>query len=205
MRALSYFLEEAARSLWRRRGASLLAAGTSTVSLLVLGLFLLAGSNASRISSAGARRRSCRSISPTAATLKTADAIERALTTSGLVSAHELRHAGGSAAAIQRAVSGPGGLGPLAADESSARLIRRPHPTRAGARRAGRRACRTGGALRRCQATCVTTGAGWIAWSGSSPLPGTAGLVLAGPARRRLVHHRDERRAADAVRPAPGD
>ena len=49
MRALSYFVEEAARSLWRRRAASILAAGTSAVSLLVLGLFLLAGSNASRI------------------------------------------------------------------------------------------------------------------------------------------------------------
>ena len=28
MRALSYFLEEAGRSMWRRRGTSLLAAGT---------------------------------------------------------------------------------------------------------------------------------------------------------------------------------
>ena len=47
MRALSFFFTEAVRSIWRRRGASLLALVTSGISLFTLGLFLLGGSNAS--------------------------------------------------------------------------------------------------------------------------------------------------------------
>ena len=38
MRALSFFFGEAGRSLWRRRGGSLLAMAASTISLFVLGL-----------------------------------------------------------------------------------------------------------------------------------------------------------------------
>ena len=88
MRALSYFLEEAGRSLWRRRGTSLLAAGTSTVSLLVLGLFLLAASNASRILERWSAAAEVSIYLADGATPEHRRAIERELTTSGLVSAH---------------------------------------------------------------------------------------------------------------------
>ena len=88
MRALSYFLEEAGRSLWRRRGASLLAAGTSTVSLLVLGLFLLAGSNASRILERWNAAAELSIYLADGVTSEHRRAIERELTASGLVSAH---------------------------------------------------------------------------------------------------------------------
>jgi len=49
VRAVSFFFGEAGRSLWRRRGGSLLAVAASTISLFVLGLFLLGGVNAGRI------------------------------------------------------------------------------------------------------------------------------------------------------------
>lgn len=45
MRALQYFLREAAASLWRGRAAALLAIATITVGLFVLGLFLLLNAN----------------------------------------------------------------------------------------------------------------------------------------------------------------
>jgi cell division transport system permease protein len=45
MRALRYFLDEAAASLWRGRGAALLAIGTIAVGLFVLGFFLLVNTN----------------------------------------------------------------------------------------------------------------------------------------------------------------
>jgi len=84
--ALSYFVEEAARSLWRRRGASLLAAGTSTVSLLVLGLFLLAGSNASRVIDRWSAAAELSVYLTDTATEAQRAAIEGALMSSGLVS-----------------------------------------------------------------------------------------------------------------------
>ena len=43
MRALRYAAGEALRSVWRRRGASAMAALTAGVSLFVLGMLLLAG------------------------------------------------------------------------------------------------------------------------------------------------------------------
>ena len=49
MRALSYFLDEALRSLWRRRGSTLLALLAGAVSLTVLGGFLLATAAAERV------------------------------------------------------------------------------------------------------------------------------------------------------------
>ncbi len=88
MRALSYFLDEAARSLWRRRGTSILAAGTITVSLIVLGLFLLAGSNASRIIERWSTAAELSIYLTDAATMENRTAIERALTASGLVATH---------------------------------------------------------------------------------------------------------------------
>ena len=45
MRALRYFLDEATASLWRGRGAALLAIGTIAVGLFVLGFFLLVNTN----------------------------------------------------------------------------------------------------------------------------------------------------------------
>jgi len=45
MRALRYFITEAAASLWRGRGAALLAIGTIAVGLFVLGFFLLLNTN----------------------------------------------------------------------------------------------------------------------------------------------------------------
>jgi cell division transport system permease protein len=87
VRALSYFLEEAGRSLWRRRGASLLAAGTSTVSLLVLGLFLLAGSNASQIIDRWSAAAELSVYLRDNATEAQRAALQQALTSSGLVAA----------------------------------------------------------------------------------------------------------------------
>lgn len=49
MRAIAFFFDEATRSLWRRRGGSLLAVMAGAISLFVLGLFLLGGANAGRI------------------------------------------------------------------------------------------------------------------------------------------------------------
>lgn len=49
MRALQYFFSEAAASLWRGRGAALLAIMTIGVGLFVLGFFLLLNSNLQRI------------------------------------------------------------------------------------------------------------------------------------------------------------
>ena len=123
MRALSYFLEEAARSLWRRRGASLLAAATSTASLLVLGLFLLAGSNASRIIERWSAAAELSVYLTDGRRPSSAQAIERALAASGLVSGQVVRVAGGSAAPFQRAVPGLGGLDTFAASEPAAGVI----------------------------------------------------------------------------------
>jgi cell division transport system permease protein len=88
VRALSYFFDEAARSLWRRRGPSLLAAGTSSVSLLVLGLFLLAGSNASRVIERWSAGAELSVYLTDSATSENRRAIEQALSTSGLVNGH---------------------------------------------------------------------------------------------------------------------
>ena len=49
MRALRYFFTEAAASLWRGRGAALLAVVTIAVGLFVLGFFLVLNSNLQRI------------------------------------------------------------------------------------------------------------------------------------------------------------
>jgi cell division transport system permease protein len=49
MRALQYFFTEAAGSLWRARGAALLAIATIGVGLFVLGFFLLLNANVQRL------------------------------------------------------------------------------------------------------------------------------------------------------------
>jgi cell division transport system permease protein len=88
VRALSYFVEEASRSLWRRRAASILAAGTSAVSLLVLGLFLLAGSNASRILERWSATAELSVYLNESATPENRRTVERALAASGVVTGH---------------------------------------------------------------------------------------------------------------------
>jgi cell division transport system permease protein len=49
MRALQYFFREALASLWRARGAALLAIATIGVGLFVLGFFLLVNANVQRV------------------------------------------------------------------------------------------------------------------------------------------------------------
>jgi cell division transport system permease protein len=49
MRALQYFFREALASLWRARGAALLAIATIGVGLFVLGFFLLVNTNVQRV------------------------------------------------------------------------------------------------------------------------------------------------------------
>ena len=88
MRALTYFLDEAARSIWRRRGASILALLTSAVSLFVLGAMLLAGTIAANVLQ---RWSTAAEFSIYLADGLTADArgaIERRLAASGLVAGH---------------------------------------------------------------------------------------------------------------------
>jgi cell division transport system permease protein len=94
VRALSYFFDEAARSLWRRRGASLLAAGTSTLSLLVLGLFLLASINAARVIERWSAAAEMSVYLTDAVTNDERAAIERALKTNDLVNRHVYVSAG---------------------------------------------------------------------------------------------------------------
>jgi cell division transport system permease protein len=67
---------------------SLLAAATITVSLIVLGLFLLAGSNASRILEKWSAAAELSVYLSESATAENRRAIERELTASGLVSGH---------------------------------------------------------------------------------------------------------------------
>jgi hypothetical protein len=49
MNAVVYAIGEAWRSMWRRRGESLMAVLTASASLFVLGLLLLAGASASNL------------------------------------------------------------------------------------------------------------------------------------------------------------
>jgi cell division transport system permease protein len=85
VRALAYFVDEAFRSLWRGRLASLLAVTTSGVSLLVLGLFLLLGSNASRILERWSAAAEFSVYLADTASAEDRAAIERTLATSGVV------------------------------------------------------------------------------------------------------------------------
>ena len=87
MRALSFFFTEAARSIWRRRGASLLALVTSGISLFTLGLFLLGGSNASGMLERWNQAAEFSIYLSDTATPEDRGAIERTLATSGVVDA----------------------------------------------------------------------------------------------------------------------
>ena len=85
MRALAFFLSEATRSLWRRRGGSILAIAASTISLFVLGLFLLGGVNAARILERWSAAAEFSVYLADGVTPEERAAIERALATSGVV------------------------------------------------------------------------------------------------------------------------
>ncbi len=85
MRALGYFLDEAMISLWRGRGASLLAIATTTLSLFVLGLFLLVGANAAHVLERWSAAAEFSVYLAEGATADQRGAIERTLTTSGVV------------------------------------------------------------------------------------------------------------------------
>ncbi len=85
MRALRFFLVEAARSIWRRRAASLLALVTSAVSLFVLGLFLLGSTNAGRVLERWGSAAEFSVYLADGATPADRSALESALTGSGLI------------------------------------------------------------------------------------------------------------------------
>ena len=85
VRALSFFFNEAARSIWRRRGASVLASVTSGISLFTLGLFLLGGSNASGMLERWNPAAEFSVYLSDSATADDRGALERALATSGVV------------------------------------------------------------------------------------------------------------------------
>jgi len=87
VRALSFFFTEAVRSIWRRRGASLLALVTSGISLFTLGLFLLGGSNASGMLERWNQAAEFSIYLSDTATPEDRGAVERTLATSGVVEA----------------------------------------------------------------------------------------------------------------------
>lgn len=87
-RALSYFFDEALRSLWRRRGATVLALLAGAVSLAVLGGFLLATATARRVVDRWASAAEVSIYLTDSATPEERAAIEQAVTASGLAASH---------------------------------------------------------------------------------------------------------------------
>jgi cell division transport system permease protein len=87
VRGLTFFFTEAALSIWRRRGPSVLALVTSGISLFTLGLFLLAGSNASGMLERWNEAAEFSVYLADSTTAEDRTAIERALAASGLVEA----------------------------------------------------------------------------------------------------------------------
>jgi cell division transport system permease protein len=85
VRALTYAATEAARSLWRRRVASLMAVATGGVSLFVLGLLLLLGASASTLLTRWSAAAEFSVFLAPAATPAERAAIERTLVASGVV------------------------------------------------------------------------------------------------------------------------
>jgi cell division transport system permease protein len=85
VRALGFFFGEATRSLWRRRGGSLLAILASAISLFVLGLFLLGGVNAGRILERWSSAAEFSVYMHDSASAEDRAVIERTLATSGVV------------------------------------------------------------------------------------------------------------------------
>ncbi|MBK5296820.1 MAG: ABC transporter permease [Vicinamibacteria bacterium] len=85
MNAVVYAISEAWRSMWRRRGASLMAVLTASASLFVLGLLLLAGTSASRLLERWSAAAEFSVFLADGATPTERAAIERTLGSSGLV------------------------------------------------------------------------------------------------------------------------
>lgn len=85
MNALAYALNEAWRSMWRRRGASVMAVLTASASLFVLGLLLLVGTSAGRLLGRWSAAAEFSVFLADGATPAERAAIERTLGSSGLV------------------------------------------------------------------------------------------------------------------------
>jgi cell division transport system permease protein len=84
VKALAYSASEALLSVWRRRGASVMAAATAGVSLFVLGLLLLAGGTISGLLDRWSAAAEFSVFLTAQATPAERDAIERALGASGV-------------------------------------------------------------------------------------------------------------------------
>ena len=84
MKALAYAFTEATLSVWRRRGASAMAALTAGVSLFVLGLLLLAGGTVAGLLTRWSAAAEFSIFLTSQATPAERDAIERAVSASGL-------------------------------------------------------------------------------------------------------------------------
>lgn len=85
MNAVAYAISEAWRSMWRRRGESLMAVLTSSASLFVLGLLLLAGGSAGRLLERWSSAAEFSVFLADAASASERAAVERTLGSSGLV------------------------------------------------------------------------------------------------------------------------
>ena len=85
MTAVAYAAGEAARSMWRRRGASLMAAATAGVSLFVLGLLLLIAASADSLLARWSAAAEVSVYLADGATPSERAALERALAGSGVV------------------------------------------------------------------------------------------------------------------------
>lgn len=88
MRALSYFFDEAGRSLWRRPGPSATAVLTIASSVLVLGAFLLAGVNARGVIDRWSRGAELSVYFADGATPEQRAAVTRAVEASGIALEH---------------------------------------------------------------------------------------------------------------------
>jgi cell division transport system permease protein len=85
MKAVLYAIDEAWRSMWRRRGASVMAVLTAGASLFVLGLLLLVGASAGNVLARWSAAAEFSVFLADAATPVERAAIERTLGASGLV------------------------------------------------------------------------------------------------------------------------
>ena len=85
MTALAYAAGEAVRSMWRRRGASLMAIATAAASLFVLGLLLLVGTTIAGLLARWSAAAEMSVYLADGATAQERAAIERALAASGVV------------------------------------------------------------------------------------------------------------------------
>lgn len=89
MRALQYFFREAFASLWRARGAAILAIGTIGVGLFVLGLFLLLNANLQQLVDRWSESAELSVYLEDAATSDQLKAIDELAASSGLTVARE--------------------------------------------------------------------------------------------------------------------